>query len=194
MVERATKVNVVYASKYGYTKGIAEFVAEMLREQGILADVQEVAAVHDLEGVDAFVVGSAVYMGHWMKEATEFVRRNRAVLASHPVWLFSTGPLGTETKDARGQDVLVAAEPKEIAEFKGSINPRDHRVFFGGLDASKLAFGDRMVRRLPAARAVLPEGDFRNWDEIAVWANIIAQGLTTRTKTTLKNGHATSSD
>jgi len=105
------------------------------------------------------------------------VMRNRAVLASHPVWLFSSGPLGTETKDAQGRNVLMAAEPTEIAEFKVAINPRDHRVFFGRLDASKLAFGHRMVRKMPAARTLFPEGDFRNWNDIDAWALSIARAF-----------------
>ncbi len=116
-------------------------------------------------------------MAHWLKEAAEFVMRNRAVLASHPVWLFSSGPLGTETTDAQGRDVLVAAEPKEIAEFKLAINPRDHQVFFGGLDASTLAFSHRMLRKLPAAHALFPEGDFRNWNDIDAWVTRIAQAF-----------------
>jgi len=41
-----------------------------------------VEAVGDLTGYDAFVVGSAVYAGHWQKEASAFVQRNRTVLAS----------------------------------------------------------------------------------------------------------------
>ncbi len=171
------KTVVVYASKYGSTKGIAEFIAEKLRQQGTEADAQEVDQVHNLEDYDAFIIGSAVYMTHWLKEVAEFVMRNRVVLTSHPVWLFSSGPLGTKTKDAQGRDVLVAAEPKEIAELKVAINPRDHQVFFGGLDANKLAFGHRMVRKMPAARAILPEGDFRNWNDIDAWAVSIARAF-----------------
>ncbi len=171
------KTVVVYASKYGTTKGIAEFIAEKLRQQGTQADAQEVGQVHNLEYYDAFVIGSAVYMAHGLKQAAEFVMRNRVVLASHPVWLFSSGPLGTETKDAQGRDVLVAVAPKEIAEFKVAINPRDHRVFFGGLDASKLAFGDRTVRKMPAARTLFPEGDVRNWNYIDAWATGIARAF-----------------
>jgi len=171
------KAIVVYASKYGSTKGIAEFITEKLRQRGILAEVQDVEAVHDLGGFDAVVIGSAAYMGHWMKEATEFVRRNRAFLANRQVWLFSSGPLGTEVKDAQGRDVLVVAEPKEIAEFRDIINPRDHRVFFGAFDPKKLGFKDRMVAKMPAARALFPEGDFRNWKDIEAWASSIARAL-----------------
>jgi menaquinone-dependent protoporphyrinogen oxidase len=79
--------------------------------------------------------------------------------------------------DAQGRDVLVTVELKEIGEFKVAINPRNHQVFFGGLDASKLTFGHRMVRKMPAARTLFPEGDFRNWNDIGAWAISIALAL-----------------
>jgi len=166
------KAIVVYASKYGSTKGIAEFIAEKLRQQGTQADAQPVDAVHNPGDYDALVVGSAVYMGRWLKEAVEFVRRNRAVLASRPVWLFSSGPL---CSDASVNDPKL--EPKEVAELREAINPRDHRIFFGALDGSKLGFAHQMMRKLPAARALFPEGDFRNWKDIEIWANGIARAL-----------------
>jgi len=68
-------------------------------------------------------------------------------------------------------------EPKEIAEFREAINPRDHRVFFGAFDRKKLGFKDRMVAMMPATRALFPEGDFRNWNDIETWAISIALAL-----------------
>ena len=38
------------------------------------------------------------------------------------------------------------------------------------LDPTKLGFSERAIRKLPAARALLPEGDFRDWTEIDAWA------------------------
>jgi len=93
---------VVYASKHGATQGIAERIASTLNETGQEAKARPVEAAGDLTCYDAFVVGSAVYGAHWQKEASAFVQRNRAVLASKPVWLFSSGPLGTEATDAQG--------------------------------------------------------------------------------------------
>ena len=166
------KALVVYASKYGSTKGIAEFISEKLTQRGMLAEVQPVEAVHDIGSYDVFVIGSAAYMGHWLKEATEFVKRNSAVLAKRPVWLFSSGPLVIENMDSQSRS-LDDAVPKEIAEFNGLIHPRDHRVFFGKLDARKLNMVHRMMKSLPAARAIFPEGDFRDWNDIEAWvANI----------------------
>jgi menaquinone-dependent protoporphyrinogen oxidase len=83
-----------------------------------------VADAGDLAGFDAFVIGSAVYGMRWRKQATDFARRNRALRAGWPVWLFSSGPLGTQATDAKGRDLKVVAEPREIAEFWETIRPR----------------------------------------------------------------------
>ena len=159
-------VLIVYASKHGSTQGIAECIAEQLRQLGKQAVARPVDAVEDPSSYDALVIGSASYYGSWMKEATEWVRRSRAVLVQRPVWLFSSGPLGTEVKDAEEQ-------PKEIAEFQQAIRPRDRRIFFGALDHSKLTFAERMMAK--AVRA--PEGDFRDWEAIEAWAASIARDL-----------------
>jgi menaquinone-dependent protoporphyrinogen oxidase len=171
------KILVAYASKYGATKGIAERIAEGLRAAGQAAEARPMQAAGDLAGYDAFVVGSAAYIGSWLKEATEFVRSHQAVLATKPVWLFSSGPLGNEATDAQGRDQRVAAEPKEFAEFKQTINPLGLQMFFGALDPGRLGFRDRAIRTLPAGRALLPAGDFRDWKEIDAWAASIAGAL-----------------
>jgi menaquinone-dependent protoporphyrinogen oxidase len=158
------KVLVAYASKYCSTKGIADFIGERLRQQGIDADVQEVGAARNISDYDAFVIGSAVYMNHWLKEARHFISRSRTLLASRPVWLFSSGPVGTQIKDSKGRDVRDVSGPKEIDELQSAVKPRDHRVFFGALDSIRLTgtigFTYRLARRSQAAREAMPEGDF----------------------------------
>ncbi len=159
-------VLVTYASKHGSTQRIAERIAEKLRQLGKDAEARPVDAVENPGSYEALVIGSAIYYGSWLKEATEWVRRNRAVLAERPVWLFSSGPLGTEVSDAEQQ-------PKEMAEFWEAIGSRDQRIFFGALDHSRLSFAERMM--VKAVRA--PEGDFRDWEAIEAWAASIARDL-----------------
>lgn len=175
------KVLVAYASRYGSTKGIAEFIGEGLRHHGIQVDVQDVRAVRNPKDYDAFVVGSAVYLGHWMKEARNFASKNRAVLAAHPVWLFSSGPLGTKPTDAKGRDLLEVSAPKELDELTALLKPRDHRVFFGALDSARLKGTHstlyKLAGRSQAGREAMPEGDFRNWKGIEAWVNGIAEAL-----------------
>jgi len=173
------RVLIAYASRYGSTQGIAERIAAALRRNGIEATVASARQAGDPVGYDAAVIGSAIYMFHWMKQATKFVRRNSKALATRPVWLFSIGPLGNKAQDAQGRDFCEILEPKEIAEFKWTVKPREHRVFFGAMDGSKLGFWHRLVYKLPANRdgALFPNGDFRNWGEIDAWAGSIAQTL-----------------
>jgi menaquinone-dependent protoporphyrinogen oxidase len=173
-------VLVAYATRHGATQGIAERIASRLRQDGVEADALPAADVRDVSGYDAFVVGSAAYMFHWLGDATRFVKRNSATLAARPVWLFSSGPIGTDTVDAKGHDVLVASEPREFAGFRGTLHPRGERVFFGAFDpaAPPIGFAERLTRHLPAAaQNAMPSGDFRDWAAIDAWADGIAADL-----------------
>jgi menaquinone-dependent protoporphyrinogen oxidase len=175
------RVLVAYASRHGATQGIAERIAERLRSAGLDAEARPAATVHDVDGFDAFVIGSAAYMFHWLKEASSFVHRHRAVLATRPLWLFSSGPLGSEPLDAEGRDQLESAIPREIPELSATLGARDHRVFFGAYERGRRPIGlsERLVSLMPAARDALPDGDFRDWPDIEAWADAIADGLRT---------------
>lgn len=72
---------VAYSSKHGATREIAERIAENLREAGQDADARPVRETGDLDDYEGFVLGSAAYMGHWLKDATGFVRSNQDLLA-----------------------------------------------------------------------------------------------------------------
>jgi menaquinone-dependent protoporphyrinogen oxidase len=176
--EAALRILVAVASKHGSTQEIAEAIATRLRETGHVAELASVTTVADVSGYDAFVVGGASYIGRWLPEATEFVRRNAGVLAARPTWLFSSGPLAPELPDGERGAQLIAAEPKEIAELAELVHARGHRVFFGSLDPAKLGLRDRAIRALPAGRSLLSEGDFRNLDDLEAWADRIARELT----------------
>ena len=173
------KILVAYASRHGATRGIAERIADTLRGRGLDVTLRSVKEPLDPSEFDAFVVGSAAYLFHWLGEATTFVKRHRTLLAERPVWLFSSGPLGTDLVDEEGRDVLVTTEPKEFAELRDAIQPRGERIFFGAWDPSAPPIGlmERMTRLMPAARDALPAGDFRDWTAIEAWAGAIADEL-----------------
>ena len=63
------QVLVAYATKYGATAEIAEKIGEVLRQAGLPTDVLPVDRVGDLSAYKAVVLGSAVYIGQWRKEA-----------------------------------------------------------------------------------------------------------------------------
>jgi menaquinone-dependent protoporphyrinogen oxidase len=165
---------VAYASKHGSTQEIAAHIADKLRRCGQHVELRSIDAVDDLTSYDAFVIGGAAYYFHWMKEATRFVERNQALLRQRPVWLFSSGPLGTAPTDAQGRDVRETAEPKEFAALNAAIRPYGMQVFFGALDASQYGFPMRLIV------SKMPQGDFRQWSEIDAWAERIAVALTSK--------------
>ena len=101
-----------------------------------------------------------------MKEAVDFVHRFAEPLAERPVWLFSSGPLGTDVEDEEEQ-------PRQLGEIGAIIGPIDHRTVLRGSDRNALGFGERMM--VKAVKA--PEGDFRDWDAIRDWADGIAREL-----------------
>jgi menaquinone-dependent protoporphyrinogen oxidase len=170
---------VAYATRHGATRGIAERIAERLRADGLDAEVRPAAEVRDPARYDAFVVGAAAYMFHWLGDATKFVKRNRDVLAGRPTWLFSSGPLGTDTVDEQGRNVLDTAVPKEFAELRELIHPRGEKVFYGAFDsaAKPIGLAERIMSLTPAAKTALPQGDFRDWPAIDAWAAEIAAAL-----------------
>ena len=170
-------VLVVYSSKHGATREIAERIAATLTTSGQAAQARTTEDAGDLAGYDAFVVGAAAYYGHWLKASTKFVRTHQAELAARPVWLFTSGPLRSEATDKEGTDPWKSARPKELDELQTVTKARDHHIFFGALDPNRLTHSERMLRRLPAGRALLPEGDFRDWDDIDAWARTIAGEL-----------------
>jgi menaquinone-dependent protoporphyrinogen oxidase len=159
------KVLVCAATKYGATGEIANAVADVLAENGLEVTVIPPEQVGAIEQFDAVVLGSAVYMGQWMKPARELVDRSAAVLAARPVWLFSSGPVGEPAKPAEN--------PVDVSKILQSTKARDHRVFTGRLVRKHLSFPDRAMAS--AIRAA--EGDFRNWPEIKAWAAGIASAL-----------------
>jgi len=158
------RVLVTAASRHGSTEDIAAAIVRVLHLRGLAADLVEPAEVTDLSEYDAVVLGSAVYAGRWMAPATDLVARFRPQLAGRPVWLFSSGPVGSPANPAEGPAV------SKLMEQTGALG---HRVFAGKLDKAELGRLERTMVR--AVRA--PEGDYRNWDDIAAWATSIADDL-----------------
>jgi len=164
------QVLVAYATKYGATAEIAERIGQVLREAGLRADVLPADRVGDLTSYQAVVLGSAVYVGQWRKEAVKFLKANETVLAGKPVWLFSSGPTGEGDPAELGQGWRFPEAQQPIAN---RIQPRDIAVFHGLMDMKKLNLAEKLI--LKAIKA--PVGDFRDWDAITSWAATIADEL-----------------
>jgi menaquinone-dependent protoporphyrinogen oxidase len=186
------RVLIVHASRHGGTTGIAERIGEVIRGEGFDTVVAGAADMPDPEPFDACVIGAGVYMGSWVADGIEYMRRYAATLATLPVWMFSSGPLRGSTKEQEGEIVDPienalgpASGPgsggrRAVEELAARIQPREHRVFYGAFDPTDApkAFSERFVRMMPGSKGILPPGDFRDWLAIEGWAHDIAAALT----------------
>src|SRR5438270_8072214 len=165
----AMNVLVAYASKRGSTAEIAEAVAETIRSSGASVDCTDVAEVSSIEPYDAVVVGSAVYIKRWRRDARHFLRRHREQLAQRPLWVFSSGPVGEPKPELDDS----WTEPRKTIEEAERLGAREHVVFGGRVPAEPRGPIERaMVDNTP------PEyRDMRDWDAVRRWAHRIAGQL-----------------
>ena len=165
-----SNILVAYASKYGATEEIAERIGEVLRQTGLQADVLPVNGIRDLNPYKAVILGSAVYIGKWNKEAVAFLQANEKVLADRPVWLFSSGPTGEGDPVELLEGWRLPAALQPVAD---RIRPRDIAVFGGYVNPDKLTFIERGLMK--AMKKAF--GDFRDWDRIHTWSTTVADAL-----------------
>ena len=167
----ATNILVTYASKYGATKEIAEKIGEVLRQAGLQVDVLPVDGIRDLNPYQAIILGSAVYIGKWQKEAVKFLQDNENIMADRPVWLFSSGPTG----DGDPVELLEGWHlPVELQPVADHIQPRDITVFHGYINPGKVNFIEKWAVKSVVKK---PFGDFRDWHNIITWSTKIAEAL-----------------
>jgi menaquinone-dependent protoporphyrinogen oxidase len=160
------KVLVAYASKYGSTAEIAEVIGKELRKRDYEVEVKPISEVGSLAGYDGFVIGSAVYAGGWLKAAAKFLRANQEVLASRPVWFFSSGPTGEgDPNEIMGGWTF----PENLAAVREAIKPKDVILFHGYINLDKLNFGEKMI--IKSVKATV--GDYRDWLVVRTWASMI---------------------
>jgi menaquinone-dependent protoporphyrinogen oxidase len=166
----SNQVLVTYATKYGATEEIAEKIGEVLREAGLAADVVPVKQVKDLAPYSAVVLGSAVYIGRWRKEAVKFMENNEQALAARDVWIFSSGP----TEEGDPVELVDGwTLPEKLQPVAERIQPHEIAVFHGELDPEKMNFIERtMIKNMK-----VPTGDFRDWEMITEWATAVADTL-----------------
>jgi Flavodoxin domain len=94
------RVLVTAASKHGATEEIAKRIGAVLAAHGIEVEVKKLQDVSGLAGYEAFVLGSGIYLGRWLKEARRFVDVHAAELAQRPTWLFASGSITGDPRSA----------------------------------------------------------------------------------------------
>jgi menaquinone-dependent protoporphyrinogen oxidase len=156
----APLVLVVYATRYGSTASVARAVGDRLGQHGLRVDLSPAHEIDSVRPYDAVVIGGALYMGRWHRDARRFVHRHRAALTRIPVAVFGMGPISGTEPDVDGSREQLERALTHVPE----LVPIDVAIFGGVIDPARL--------HSPLSRMQAYDG--RDWDEIERWSDELA--------------------
>jgi menaquinone-dependent protoporphyrinogen oxidase len=157
------KVLVAYASKYGSTGGVADAIGKELCNKDVATDVVLIKNANDISSYQGVIIGSPIYMGKWLSEAADFVKKNKDTLCKVPVAYFLVGMTLARHPEKRAE-ALSYMDP--ILKAVPEIKPVDIGTFAGAMDYNNLSWINKKI----LASKGSPEGDFRDWNTIRAWA------------------------
>ncbi len=163
---------VAYASEFGSTYEIAERIAALLQQSGALVDLTMIMDVARIDAYDSVVMGSAIFNGAWLPEAEAFVREFAPHLSHIPVAFFAVSMTMREDTPEHRRTVLAYLQP--VLAAAPLVQPISIGLFAGRLQYRNLPLMTRVMFWL---RTRLPDGDFRNWDEVDAWVKDIQPAL-----------------
>jgi menaquinone-dependent protoporphyrinogen oxidase len=169
------KVLIGYASVHGATGEVAEFMSEILVQQGYKATVSSVDKISSLEGFDAAVLGTAIHGGMWLANMVRFINKQRLALKPLPLYMFATC---VRVVEKGGYE--HAMEHYMRKTLTPSLNFRDFEVFAGRIQPEDMhsdhqwTLSRRYDGKLNTSHL---SADYRNWEVITRWALRIADDL-----------------
>jgi len=152
------RVLVVYGTKTGCTREIAERIGARLTADGATAAVFSAGEAPTPEGYDAAVVGSGIRMSV-----------NAEALRAMPVASY-TACLTIVSEPEKGEEMRSWSKAVEDA---AGITVVDSGLFAGWFEPKEFGFLERTV--LKGMKA--PQGDFRDFAAVDAWADQIAPKL-----------------
>lgn len=189
---------LVYATRHGSTRDVAEAVAEELRTHFAEVEVREARSAPPPTGYDAVVVGGPMIMG-WHREAEKYLKRHCGRLADVPFALFVTAASLTEDGMDTVQGVPVAKDPWLVkrprnadrlrrkeryalpSHYVGDIlkacrpaTPRTVALFAGSLDLTAMNILEKLFVLVVVGAT---PGDGRHFDFIKEWAAAAGERL-----------------
>jgi menaquinone-dependent protoporphyrinogen oxidase len=164
------KILLAYASKYGATAEIAQKIRGELQASGFEVDTLPANQVKDVSQYQSVILGVALYMGQWRKEAVQFLKAHQGSLSKQAVWIFTSGPTGEGDPVEQMQGRLM---PEALKAVMDVIGPEEITVFGGKVDPAKMNGFEKWIMKKVKA----PSGDFRNWQAISTWTTKLSDSF-----------------
>ena len=166
------RVLIVYDTKYGATRTIANQIQDVLCASGAQVDMSLVKRIQDISTYDVVILGSAIISEKWRPDILKFLKAQEGALATKHVAVFIVcGLLKDDTPENR--DIAKKYYIDKVLQKIPLIVPVGNPGLFAGvIDYSVLTPKDEFLLRLLYGK-ILPEGDYRNCDKVTQWTEDI---------------------
>ena len=167
------KILILFATREGQTRRIAEHLAATVRGRGRAAEVidcREIPEDFSLASYSGAILAASVHLQKHEAEMVRFVKRNRSVLEAMP-----TVFLSVSLSEAGAEDLTASAESrtKAAADAEGMIraflgetgwHPSHIRAVAGAHLYSKYNFLVRFAMRMIASKVGAPTDTSRDYE------------------------------
>ncbi len=132
------RLAILYASKYGATRSVAETIADGCRDEGIETSVVEIGKSTPVPDADVVLVGAPVYAGSIPGRVRRFLEQNTESLTQVRLGLF----LCCLYSGTRAEQQLADSVPARLLAHSFT-----RRYVGGRIDFDSLRFCDRQIMK-----------------------------------------------
>jgi menaquinone-dependent protoporphyrinogen oxidase len=170
------KILIVYGTKEGQTRKIAEAVAAELVNEGhdvVIKDANSDLGGLNIGAYDGVVIGASVHLSKHPKKLKTWIKRNAGELSKKPGAFFSVclGILEKNNPKAQRQEQQI------VDDFfrRTGWRPQTWRILPGALQYSKYGWFTRQMMKMIARRAggdtdTSRDYEYTNWREVKQFA------------------------
>ncbi len=170
-IKNVHKILVAYDTGTGSTEEVADFIGNILSQEGYIVDIKNIKDEIDLTSYDSTVIGSAIRYDKWMSNARKFVKNNQEILSKIPVAFFFTCLVLSRKTDKTIRQAKGYSD--KLYEISPLVKPISVGGFAGVLDYGKISLVPRLIVKLLFTILRVKEGDYRDWDVIGSWVKNI---------------------
>ena len=177
------KILILYGTRYGATKGIAQKIEKTIQDNGISTEIHDLKKsslkiIPSLKDFDGIIIGSSIQMGMWTKPVKKYIKKNIENLKKKQdklaLFICCATAMKKEKIGTAKENFLI---PK-IENF--GLKPALIDAFGGVYDFSETSQMGGFYKKVMAKSLQEDEGwetvenkvyDFRDWDQIDEFAN-----------------------
>lgn len=169
------KTIILYSSRDGQTKKIAQFIADKLGQN---TTVQPISEAVDLNAFEQIVIGASVRYGHFNPELYKFIEKQTALLNRKQTAFFGVNLTARKVgKDTPETNVYVRKFLQRIR-----WRPTQSAVFAGALRYPRYKLFDRLmiqfIMRLTGGETdATKEIEYTDWNKVSVFADSLGSTI-----------------